>query len=156
MADEDPTPLRLAPEPLAPVDVAAPQRVRAAALFLLMVVVALLCCVASPLAWLWLGSQFEHASHPTPAVAALVFAGFAATTVVLGRALAALNRRLGGAVGRRGRRRVHLPWLKSMRGERHDMRERTVLDTIMHIAAVLALIGLTVWFLVFAGPPPSP
>ena len=45
---------------------------------------------------------------------------------------------------------MHVPWLKSMRGERGSTRRHTVLDVVMVISVARGWRALVVWFFLFA------
>jgi hypothetical protein len=83
----------------------------------------------------------------------LVGVGILVSTVIVALFLARVNRAYEAVTGRRTTVRLRLPWLRSLRDERSPGREMTVLDFILVATAVLAVVGLGVWFLFLAGSP---
>jgi hypothetical protein len=110
----------------------------------------------SPLLALWVGSRVQGTSQqPTMAPVAVV-------TVCIGLfsyALLRLLRRLGGsydaATGRRAAIREHVPWLRSLRGERPheagDDYSLSALEIIMCAAVILAFAAFEYWFFFESG-----
>jgi hypothetical protein len=80
-----------------------------------------------------------------------VIVGIPATMVVMGKLLAALDRLYGRVVGAAPQARVQLPWHRSLRGDRHAARQRSVLDVVMVCSVALAAVCFAVWFFLFAG-----
>jgi hypothetical protein len=54
-------------------------------------------------------------------------------------------------IGIPARTRVHPAWQRSLRGERHPVGPRSVLDVVMVCSVALALVAFCVWFFLFAG-----
>jgi hypothetical protein len=89
-----------------------------------------------PLGWLWVGSQVDFATDSLSSGLAVAFVGSVATIVAtvwagkrLERVWAALHPEAEGRAG--------------------------LFETAFVISTVIAVIGFTVWFLVFAGPGPT-
>lgn len=91
---------------------------------------------------------------PTLAYIALVTALLAAISFVLLRLLALLGRAYERSLGRERRVRQHVPWLRSMRGERRtysgDDRPVAAVDRVMVAAVTACVITFEVWFFLFA------
>jgi hypothetical protein len=107
-----------------------------------------------PLGWLWIGSQIVGTQEPRLWAYFVVLVGIVISVIVIAKILTALNARV---IALRGGERfrptkIPLPWLESMRDERHSHRA-TVLDSVLIASAVLAAITMLVWFLLFAGSP---
>jgi hypothetical protein len=116
---------------------------------------------ASPALWLWIASQMEGGGPPTMGAIAVVVIGVAATTIALGKGLAVLHARWRELHGQKATIRVHLAWLRSLRGERNTDRPRetgadvhlSLLDIILVISVLVAITLYNVWFLFYADSP---
>jgi hypothetical protein len=129
------------------------RRLEAGLLVALMLVGGFSLWTVIPLGWLWIGSQVVGTQEPRLWAYALVLAGIIVSVIVMGKILAALNRRfLSLQGGDEQRAKIPLPWLESMRDQRHSQRA-TVLDLVLVTSALLAGAALFVWFLLFAGSP---
>jgi hypothetical protein len=133
------------------------RRPKAFGLIVAMSLLSLSIWTASPLAWLWIASQMESGGPPTMSAIAVMVIGVAGTTIGIAKGLAWLNSLYRGLYASRPTVRVHLAWLRSMRGERARETgpsvELNVLDVIL-ILSVFAVIGLYEgWFLLFSTSP---
>jgi divalent metal cation (Fe/Co/Zn/Cd) transporter len=126
---------------------------------LLIVIGMVLCAVsiwtASPLAWLWIASQMDSGSSPTMGAIGVVIAGVCGTTIAIGKVLAILNARYRDLHGQRATIKLHLSWLRSLRGERPHERgdevELTVLDVIL-VSSIFIAVGIfELWYLFKSG-----
>jgi hypothetical protein len=104
-----------------------------------------------PAGWLWVASQLQQGATPTLGPYLLVLVGIPVSMVIVGKSLAKLDRVHATVTGQASRQRAHLPWHKSMRGERGSGHQRTVLDVVMIASVSLALLVFGVWFFAFAG-----
>ena len=113
----------------------------------------------APLLGLWVGSRVVVAQGHMTMLAVLVVAvtifgcGYA-----LARALAALGAQWASITGRPRNVRQHLPWLRSMRGERpHGLpgaqAHLTALELVLVIAVVLCYVAFEIWFFFFSASP---
>jgi hypothetical protein len=127
------------------------RRVLGTLLIGLMAVGLVLLWIGVPVGWLYLASQLTDASQPTMGPYVLVLVGIPATMIVVGKALAALDRTYGRVRGAASGARVQSPWHRSLRGDRATTRPRSVLDVVMVCSVSLAVVCLAVWFFVFAG-----
>lgn len=122
-----------------------------------MVVAALAIWTASPVLWLWIASQSETSSTPSMRAIAIVLFGIVASTVALGKLLAVLFARYRELHGTRSTIKLHLPWLRSLRGERAHERgadvELTVLDVVLITSVFMAVGAYELWFLLFSTSP---
>jgi len=112
----------------------------------------------SPLLALWLGSRVQPAGPPTMSAFAVLTLSLAAGSFVLVKLLTLVSRSYDRLLDRRPTTRAHLPWLRSMRGERPhetgpDGGALTALDVILVSAVVLVAIAFEVWLLFYAGSP---
>ena len=128
-----------------------PRRLVATLLIGLMAVGSVLLWIGVPVGWLYLASQLTDSSQPTMGPYVLVLVGIPATMIVVGKALAALDRTYGRVTGTASRTRGQLPWHRSLRGDREPARGRSVLDVVMVCSVALALVCFAVWFFLFAG-----
>ena len=107
-----------------------------------------------PLGWLWIGSQIVGTQEPRLWAYFVVLVGIVVSVIVIAKILAALNRRYLSIRGDEDYRptKIPLPWLESMRDERHSQRA-TTLDLVLVSSAVMAGIAMLIWFLGFSGSP---
>jgi hypothetical protein len=126
--------------------------VASVALIALMAIGSILMWLGLPVGWLWLASHLQQGSSPSMGPYVLLAIGLPITMFAVGVGLAALDREYAHVTGYDpNNRRVPLPWLKSMRGERGSQRKRTVLDVVMIISVTIAWTAFVVWFFGFAG-----
>lgn len=134
------------------------KRLARAALLAAMAVLTVNIFTGSPLLALWLGSQVQPAGPPTMAAFAVLTLSLAVNSVVLVKLVTLASRSYDALLDRRPTIRAHLPWLRSMRGERPhetgpDGGALTALDVILVSAVVLVAIAFEVWLLLYAGSP---
>jgi hypothetical protein len=104
-----------------------------------------------PFGWIWIASQLENGTNPSIGPYALVALGLPVSMMGLGKVLAELDRMYARVTGYDPNDRpMHVPWLKSMRGERGSARRHTVLDVVMIVSVAVAGGLFLVWFLLFA------
>jgi hypothetical protein len=112
----------------------------------------------APLLGLWVGSRLAGESGTSMrgvgAAAVTIFAVAIALTVLLGRLSASYDR----ATGRERAVRRHVPWLRSMRGERpHEDGDTesalTALDYILVGGVVICILIFEYWFFFLSGSP---
>lgn len=112
--------------------------------------------IVLPFAWLWLGSQMQSGVNPSIGPYLLIALGLPVSMILVARLL----RRLDRAFARLSQsdpedRHIPLPWVRSLRDGRGHGREVTVLEVVMIGSVLLCGAALCIWFLVFAGAPPS-
>jgi hypothetical protein len=126
-------------------------RTAAAGLIALMALGSVVMWVGLPLGLLYLASHLQKGANPTLAPYLLILIGLPITMVIVGKALAALDRLFSRVTGHNPNSRpVQLPWHRSLRGERDSGRKRTVLDVVMIVSVTLAVVAFGIWFFVFA------
>jgi hypothetical protein len=113
--------------------------------------------VGVPLLWLWIGSMIQTGRGTTQlevSTAAAVMVGTIVTYVALLFVAGWAQNRIAGSSGE-VRPASRYPWLRSMRDEpyRPGARKLTQLEAIFVTTAVLASVGMLVWFFFFAGSP---
>ena len=109
-----------------------------------------------PLLALWVGSKVVGQRQLSMAAVGVVVVALAALTLASLLALTWLNNVYDELIGRpRTERRA--PWLRSMRdvaeGHISSRVGITALERIVALNVYVAVIGLTVWLVFFAGPP---
>jgi len=92
-----------------------------------------------PLAWLWVGSQVDYQTGSVTAGIAVAFAGMIATLMLTLALCARLDR----------------AWRILRRAAGHEQRDGALVR-IFAATAVVAGLAFLVWFLIVAGPAPSP
>lgn len=132
----------------------AGRRLAGIGLVLAMVVGSVTLWIGSPLFWLWLCSSLLT-TQPSMGPYGLMLAGIIATSIVIAKLLAALNRRYAAVMGSSDVN-LHIAWLRGLGGE-HEKRIRTVsvLDVVMVVSVLIAAIMLAVWFIVVQPTPPG-
>jgi len=128
-----------------------------AMLLALMSVLALNVFTGSPLLAMWIGARVQGQGAPSMAAFFSFLGAMLAFSFALVVALGAAGRAHDALVGRSPTVRAHLPWLRSMRGERpREMGEKaglTALDVILVSAVLLVVVAFEVWFFFYSGSP---
>jgi hypothetical protein len=110
--------------------------------------------IATPVAWLWIGSQLTDSRRPDGTLYVLVALGIIVTMTVLGLLLGRLNRIHGALTGRITEttvRNSRLAWTRPMAGSDEGRPPVNALEVIMVVCVVIAGILFFVWFFFFAG-----
>jgi hypothetical protein len=122
-----------------------------------MVIVTLNIWTGSPLLALWIGSRVQPPSGPSMLAVAVAAVSLAVFSFCLIKLLAWLDALYGRASGRPSTVSRHVPWLRSMRGERpHPIkhaRELSPLEIVLITTVVIVVVLFEVWFFFFS---PSP
>jgi hypothetical protein len=127
------------------------------ALVAAMAVSALSMWTAAPLVGLWVGSRVAAAQGQTTLLAlAVVAITIFATGYGLARLLAILGAEWDRITGSGRTVRRHVPWLRSMRGERpHEVpggrASLTPLEIVLVLAVLVCYVVFEVWFFFFSG-----
>lgn len=95
--------------------------------------------VGVPVGWLWIGSQVQGSTHSIGTALGVAMVGAIASIMAIASLLGWLNRKHLELVEARG--------IKA--------RGTSILEYILAITAGIAVLGFTVWFVLFAGPGPS-
>ena len=111
-----------------------------------------------PLLALWAGSRVQSGGPPSMAAVGVVAVVLGAVSYGLVRLLALFDLIYDRLTGRGSQVSRHVPWLRSMRGERpHDDKRRardlSPLEWILIVSVVVAVIAFEVWFFFFSGSP---
>jgi hypothetical protein len=111
-----------------------------------------------PLLALWAGSRVQSGGPPSMAAVGVVAVVLGAISYGLVRLLALFDSIYDRLTGRGSQVSRHVPWLRSMRGERpHDDQRRagdlSPLEWILIISVVVAVSAFEIWFFFFSGSP---
>ena len=131
------------------------RRVESAILVSLMLFGAFSLWTLIPLGWLWIGSQIVGTQEPVLWAYALVLAGIVISVIIVAKLLALMNGRflaIQPSEDHEYQPKIPLPWLESMRDQRHHTRT-SVLDLVLVASAVMAGVALFIWFVVLAESP---
>jgi hypothetical protein len=121
-------------------------------LIALMAAGSVLMWIGVPFGLIWFASHLQNVAEPSMGPYLVVAFGLPILMIPLGKALASLDRAFSRVSGYSpDNRRAHLPWYKSMRGERGSGRPRTVLDVVMTASVLIAGAAFLFWFLFLAG-----
>ena len=123
----------------------------------LMGIVALNVWTGSPLLGLWIGSRVQGTGPPSMAAVFAVFVTIAVASFVLVKVLGRLDGAYERAAGGSQTVRRHVPWLRSMRGERPQYPgskpRLTALERIL-VGMVIVVVSLfEIWFFFFSTSP---
>jgi hypothetical protein len=134
------------------------QRIERVSLVAAMAVCSLNVWTGAPLLGLWVGSRLagERGNSMGGIFAAVVV--MLAAALALTWTLSRLGATYDDLTGRPSRVRRHVPWLRSMRGERpHEYGGEGprlgALDYVLVSAVVLAVVLFEIWFFFFSGSP---
>jgi hypothetical protein len=133
------------------------ERLRRAGWVSLMAVVGLNIWTGNPLLALWVGSRVVGSGPPTMGAIGVVAAMMGVVGLALTRLLAGLGAAYDRASGHTPAVRRHVPWLRSMRGERVEYeRQRQGLSPLEFILVgmvIVAVAAFEIWFFFYS---PSP
>src|SRR4051812_4410634 len=132
-------------------------RLKRVGLVCLMVIVTLNIWTGSPLLALWIGSRLQPESGPSMLAVAVAAVSLGVLSYALVKLLAWLDAVYGRLTGRPSTVSRHVPWLRSMRGERpHQIkhaRELAPLEVVLITMVVVVVALFEVWFFFYS---PSP
>jgi hypothetical protein len=110
-----------------------------------------------PLLALWIGSRVQNEGPPSMLAISAAAIALGVISYLLVRALAWLDAAYGRVAGRQSSVRNHVPWLRSMRGERPHQQKRvsdlSPLEVILVVSVVVVVALFEVWFFFYS---PSP
>ena len=98
----------------------------------------LLLWIGVPAAWLYVGSRVEGATNHLGAALAVTMVGVVVSILAIVPCLGWLNGKY-----------VELREARGLESHGH-----TALEAVMTISAIIAVVGFSIWFFVFAGPGP--
>ena len=127
------------------------ERLKRSLLLAAMAATALNVWTGSPLAALWVGSRVQGSSQqPTMGPVAVVAISMGAFSFLLLRLLRWLGGIYDSATGRRPAVREHVPWLRSLRGERpHEAGSEyalSALDIVLCLTVIVVIAVFEYWF----------
>jgi hypothetical protein len=132
-------------------------RVKRVTLVCLMVLATLNIWTGSPLLALWIGSRVQGPGPPSMLAVGVAAVSLGVLSYVLVKLLARLDAIYARVAGRPTSVRRHVPWLRSMRGERphqqKHVRDLSPLETILIVTVVVVVALFEVWFFFYS---PSP
>jgi hypothetical protein len=132
-------------------------RVKRVVLVCLMAITTINVWTGGPMLALWVGSRVQGSGSPSMGAFAVVGLTLGAVSLALVRLLSRLEAVYDRITGRERGVRRHVPWLRSMRGERsyEDKRERGLspLDVILVVSVVAVVVAFEIWFFFFSGSP---
>jgi hypothetical protein len=132
-------------------------RLQQLALLSAMGVVSVNIWTGAPLLSLWIASRIYASGAPSMSAVFVVAALLALIAVALVLALGYISRTYDRVTGRERTVRTHLPWLRSMRGERpREMGASAGVsapERIVIASVVLAVIAFEIWFFFFSTSP---
>ena len=107
---------------------------------------------------IWLGARVQGSGPPTMAAFFTFLGCFAGFSFLLVRLFAGVSRAYNELTGRRPTVREHLPWLRSLRGERPaeigcEGRRCPPLDVILVLIVLAAVLAFEIWFFFYSGSP---
>jgi hypothetical protein len=110
-----------------------------------------------PLLAVWVGSRVQGTGPPSMAAVGTVAVVLGAISFVLVKLLSWLDAIYARVTGHQSTVRRHLPWLRSMRGERPEEESRaktlTPLEVILIVSVVLVVALFEVWFFFYSSSP---
>lgn len=132
-------------------------RLKAAGLLAAMSALTLNLFTGSPLLAIWLGSRVQGNGPPSMAAFLTFVFSFGVTSYLLIRAIAFVSRSHDSLTGRRPTVRAHLPWLRSLRGERPaevgSEGGVSAFEVILVLLVLAAVIAFEIWFFFYSGSP---
>jgi hypothetical protein len=111
----------------------------------------------SPLLALWIGSRVQASGPPSMLAVGVAAVSLGVLTYVLVKLLARLDAVYARVAGRPTSVGRHVPWLRSMRGERphqqRHARELSPLEIILIVTVVVVVALFEVWFFFYSSSP---
>src|SRR5215207_5820114 len=132
-------------------------RLKRVTLLCLMALATLNLWTGSPLLALWIGSRVQGPGPPSMLAVGVAAVSLGVLSYTQVKLLAWLDAIYGRMTGRASSVRRHVPWLRSMRGERpHERKhasELSPLEIILIVSVVTVVVLFEVWFFFYS---PSP
>jgi hypothetical protein len=134
-------------------------RLRRLTLAIAITLAALNVWTGGPLAALWIGSRVQGEGPPSMSAIFTAALSLAVISAILMRILATLGAAYNELTGTKSTVRRHVPWLRSMRGEREegyagDRRpELTLLERVLVVMVTLAVLAFEIWFFFYSSSP---
>jgi hypothetical protein len=132
-------------------------RLRRVALLGAMTIVTLNVWTGGPLLALWIGSRVQGSGPPSMLAVVVAAVALGVISFVLVRALAWIDAVYGRLGGRASNVRRHVPWLRSMRGERPHVQTRvselSAIEIVLVSMVVIVVVLFEIWFFFYSGSP---
>ena len=132
-------------------------RLKRLALLSLMALATVNIWTGGPLLALWIGSRVQDEGPPSMLAVAAAAVSLGVITYALVKLLAWLDVLYGRADGRTSSVTRHVPWLRSMRGERPHVQKHvgdlSALEVVLITTVVVVVVLFEVWFFFYS---PSP
>jgi hypothetical protein len=132
-------------------------RVERTALVCAMALVTTNIWTGGPLAALWIGSRVQNSGPPSMAAVGAAAVSLGVISYALVRLLTRLDAAYARVTGVRSSVSRHVPWLRSMRGERphqqRHARDLSPLEMVLVISVVVVVVLFEIWFFFYS---PSP
>jgi hypothetical protein len=132
-------------------------RLKRIGLVCLMVLLTVNVWTGGPLLALWIGSRVQASGPPSMLAVGVAAVSLGVVSYLLVKLLAWVDVVYSRVAGRPATVNRHLPWLRSMRGERpHEKkraRELSPLEVILIGAVVLVAVLFEIWFFFYSGSP---
>jgi hypothetical protein len=132
-------------------------RLKRVALVCLMALVTLNIWTGGPLLALWIGSRVQGPGAPSMLAVAVAAVSLGVLSYALVKLLAWLDAVYARVSGRPTQVSRHVPWLRSMRGERPHQQTRagelSPLEIILVVSVVLVVVLFEVWFFFYSSSP---
>ena len=132
-------------------------RIERVGLVALMVLATVNIWTGGPLLALWLGSRVQSDGPPSMLAVGVAAVSLGVVSYVLVKVLAWLDSIYGRIAGRPTQVSRHVPWLRSMRGERPHVQkhasELSSLEWVLISSVVLVVVLFEIWFFFFSGSP---
>ena len=144
-------------KPVAPAVAGMKLRMERVGLVVAMALATINIWTGAPVLALWVGSRVQGNGPPRMSAVFVVALVLGAASLVLVRVLAALDELYGRVAGRSAGVRRHVPWLRSMRGERPHEHEREAtlspLEIVLVASVVVVVVLFEIWFFFFSSSP---
>jgi hypothetical protein len=132
-------------------------RLKRIGLICLMAITTINVWTGSPLLAVWVGSRVQGSGSASMGGFAAVGLTLVVVSLALVRVLARLEAVYDRITGSQRTVRRHVPWLRSMRGERphedRQARQLSPLDVVLIVTVVVAVVAFEIWFFFFSGSP---
>jgi hypothetical protein len=132
-------------------------RLKRVALTCLMALTTINVWTGGPLLALWVGSRVQGSGPPSMLAVGVAAVTLGVISYALVKLLALLDSTYARVAGRPASVSRHVPWLRSMRGERpHETkhaRDLSPLEVILIVSVVVVAVLFEVWFFFFSGSP---
>jgi hypothetical protein len=132
-------------------------RLKRVGLVCLMVLLTLNIWTGGPLLALWIGSRVQASGPPSMLAVGVAAVSLGVVSYLMVKLLAWVDSVYARVAGRPASVNRHVPWLRSMRGERPHVkrhaRDLSPLGVVLIGAVVLVVVLFEIWFFFYSGSP---